>query len=66
VSRGRAKFREADISRVLRAARKAGAEVTVEIDPDNGRIVVTTKTAKQDNADDNATERWLAKHAHQR
>jgi hypothetical protein len=65
VSRGRARFREADIGRVLRAARKAGADVTVETDPQTGKIVVTTKTAKQDNADDK-TERWLAKHAHQR
>jgi hypothetical protein len=65
VSRGRARFREADISRVLRAARKIGADVTVEIDPDTGRIVVTTKNVKQETGD-NSVERWLAKHAHQR
>jgi hypothetical protein len=50
---------------VLRAARKAGAEVTVEINPDTGKIVVTTKNAKQD-TNDNAAEKWLRKHAHQR
>jgi hypothetical protein len=55
-----------DITRVLRAARKAGAEVVVEIDPDTGRIVVTPKDAKQDTNESNEAERWLAKHAHQR
>jgi hypothetical protein len=42
MSRGRAKFTEADVGRVLKAAAKAGVEVRLEIQP-NGTMVVTSR-----------------------
>jgi hypothetical protein len=41
-------FREADVARVLRAARKTGVEVMIEIDPSSGKLVVSTNKQTHD------------------
>ena len=45
MSRARAKFTESDVRRCLSAARKAGANVRVEIEPATGKIVIVTAGA---------------------
>jgi hypothetical protein len=40
------KFTQADVCRALRAARRAGVQVRIEIAPDDGRIsIITTSDA---------------------
>ena len=46
MSRARARYTEADVTRVLKAAAKAGVNVRVEIEAD-GKIVVTTGQASE-------------------
>jgi anti-sigma-K factor RskA len=65
MGRGRARFLQSDVGRVLNAARKAGVECLVEIDPATGRIVISTVSGRE-HTSDNETERWLAKHANKR
>jgi hypothetical protein len=65
MGRGRAKFRQSEVGRVLKAARKAGVECMIEIDPTTGRIVITTKSGNEKKSS-NEIEKWLAKHALQR
>jgi hypothetical protein len=66
MSKGRAKFKQSDVGRVLKAVRKAGTKCVIEIDPVTGRMIITTRSETQRKNDDNETEKWLAKHAHQR
>ena len=56
-------FRQADITRALRAAKAAGLDIaSYEIDPQTGRIVVTTQTGETVTEPMNAVDTWLAKH----
>jgi hypothetical protein len=61
------RFRERELARAVRAAKRAGGE-RVELDPTTGKIsVVIGKTAES--TTDNEVEDWLSKqarHAHQR
>jgi hypothetical protein len=65
MSRAAANFRQADVTRALRAARAAGLEVArYEIDPVTGKIMVTTKLAGGEaTAAGNDLDKWLADHA---
>lgn len=59
-----AAFRQADVTRALRAARAAGLEVAgYEIDPVSGKIVITTRSTGTAVLVDNDLDRWLAAHA---
>jgi hypothetical protein len=61
MSRGPVTFRQADLTRALRAARAAGLEVAgYEIDPVTGKIVVTTRTEQRP---ETALDEWMAAHA---
>jgi hypothetical protein len=51
MGRGRAKFRQAELSRIIRAARKEGAD-RVEVETD-GRIVVVLSKSEADGAPGN-------------
>jgi hypothetical protein len=56
-------FRQADVTRALRAARAAGLEVAgYEIDPTTGKITVTTATASERKSETDLDE-WMARHA---
>jgi hypothetical protein len=58
-------FRQADLTRALRAARAAGLEVSgYEIDPITGKIVITTRRSDDDQKTP-ATDldKWMAAHA---
>jgi hypothetical protein len=59
-----AAFRQADLTRALRAAKAAGINIArIEIDP-GGRIVIIAATGGPDTANvDNALDTWLAKSA---
>jgi hypothetical protein len=58
-----ATFRQADVTRAVRAAKAAGIEVArVEIDPESGRIVIIAAAADTANAN-NALDQWLANNA---
>lgn len=63
--RGRVAFRQADLTRALRAARAAGIEVAkFEIDPGTGKIIVSTITACQPvSTAEMALEEWITDHA---
>lgn len=62
MSRGPVTFRQADLTRALRAARAAGLEVAgYEIDPVTGKISVTTRT--EQNTPQTAFDKWIAAHA---
>ena len=63
---GRAKFKEADVRRILNAARKAG--VHVRIDFCDGGIVATTvdeAMAKPNMSADDELENWRRKKRHE-
>ena len=51
----RALIREADLTRVLRAAKKVGLDVRVELLP--GRVIVTTGAANSDEASEDIDSR---------
>jgi hypothetical protein len=60
-----AAFRQHDVTRVLRAARSAGLEVSgYEIDPATGRIVVNTSASPDQSNPNSDLDRWLVKHGH--
>jgi hypothetical protein len=64
VSRGPTTFRQADITRALRAARAAGLEVSgYEIDPVTGKITITTASAGDEKKPADEFEKWKASHA---
>ena len=55
---GPARFKETDVTRALRAARKAGADVDrVEIGRD-GRIVLVLKNGDEASAEGNEWDEW--------
>jgi hypothetical protein len=55
---GPATFKETDLTRALRAARKAGADVgRVEIGRD-GRIVLVLKNGDEVSPEDNEWDKW--------
>jgi len=57
---GRASFKETDLARALRAARKAGADVErVELAPD-GRIVLVLKGGNKVFTERNEWDEWRA------
>jgi hypothetical protein len=62
VGRGRTKFREADVRRILNAARKTGVHVRIEI-CDDGIIATTVDeaTAKSNLNADDELENWRRK-----
>jgi len=67
MTRGKCTFRESDLSRAVRAARKAGVEVArIEIGCDGKIAIVTAKAGETCNGEpkDGEVERWLGKHAH--
>jgi hypothetical protein len=56
-------FRQADITRALRAARAAGINVaSVEIDPATGKITITTHGAAG-NEQTTDLDKWMASNA---
>jgi hypothetical protein len=63
MSRG---FRQADLTRALRAARAAGLEVSgYEIHPETGKIVITTRTSGGDQkTTETDLDKWMASHAY--
>jgi hypothetical protein len=63
--RGTASFRQADVTRALRAARAAGLEVSgYEINPLTGKIIITTLTsAGERKAAETDLDKWIASHA---
>jgi hypothetical protein len=61
--RGRATFRQRDVTAAVKAVAAAGHVVArVEITPD--RIVVITAAAGKDDTAKNDVDKWLEKHAH--
>jgi hypothetical protein len=68
MSRGKAKFTEVDIKRVLSAASKAGVSVRVSIEPDGKIVVVTDKPNDGQNVTQKPSEtandldNWINKH----
>ena len=64
MSRGPLKFKETDVRRFLRAFTKEGLPVAkVMVDSDGNLTAVVEDVGVNEN---NETEEWLAKHAHQR
>jgi hypothetical protein len=61
MSRAKAKFVEADIRRVLVAARKANVNVAVEIATDGKIVVVTRPSEKKDEVGDDL-DKWIKQH----
>jgi hypothetical protein len=60
-----AKFTQADVTRAIRGATKAGCQVArAEIEL-GGKIVVFMGTKSQEPAQSNDVENWVRKHAHQ-
>jgi hypothetical protein len=60
-----ARFKQADVSRALRGAERAGMKVgRVEIDAD-GKIVILvgSEAARASDTPDAALEKWIARHA---
>lgn len=62
MSRGRATFREADITRLLRAARKAGVDVKVKIERDGTMIVMTAMARSESQTKQEPTNEWDEKY----
>jgi hypothetical protein len=64
--RGRGTFRQADVTRVLRAAKAAGLEVSsYEVEAGTGKIIVRTVSGGQPvSTAEMALEEWIAGHAH--
>jgi hypothetical protein len=62
------RFNQREVSRALRAARRAGETVErVEIDPATGRItVIIAKTGDVNAKTGNEVEEWITKHADKR
>jgi hypothetical protein len=60
----RGAFRQADVTRALRAARAAGLEVAgYEVDPVTGKIVITTRTAAgEQKTPETDLDKWIASH----
>jgi hypothetical protein len=57
-------FRQADLTRALRAARAAGLEVSgYEIDPMTGKILITTRTSDDQKTPATDLDKWMAAHA---
>ena len=67
VGRGKCKFRQSDVTRAAKAARKVGAE-GIEIDPDTGklRIILGGGAPSDERVDNQEVEMWMEKHARQR
>jgi len=64
MSRGPLRFKETDVRRFLRAFTKEGLPVAkVMVDSDGNLTAVVEDVGVNEN---NETEKWLAKHAHQR
>lgn len=62
--RGRVAFRQADLTRALRAAKAAGLEVSsIEINATGTIVVMTAAGASPSPAPTLALDRWLANHA---
>jgi hypothetical protein len=62
--RGQASFRQADLTRALRAARAAGLEVSgYEIDPTTGKIIITTLTGAAEQKTETDLDKWMASRA---
>ena len=64
MARRPAAFRQADVTRALKAARAAGLEVVgYDIDPTTGKITINTNTRTEPTR---ASElaKWLARRAH--
>jgi hypothetical protein len=64
MSRRPASFREADLCRALRAARKAGVKIRVEIEPGKLTVMQIDDDVSKKKVADDEVERWLGKHAH--
>jgi hypothetical protein len=63
VSQRRSHFRQHDVTRVLRAARAAGLEVSgYEIDSGTGRIIVNTSLPTEHSNPQSDLAQWLSKH----
>jgi hypothetical protein len=61
--RGKCAFKQCDVTRAIKAARKAGVEPT-RVEIDNGKIIVIAE--KPEAASEiNALDVWIAKHARQ-
>ena len=64
MSRGPLRFKETDVRRFLRAFTKEGLRVDkVMVDSDGNLTAVVEDVGVNEN---NETEKWLVKHAHQR
>jgi hypothetical protein len=61
VPRGRNRFLEVEVARVVRACKRAGGE-RVEVDPDTGKIsIIVGGKPDEHAARDDEVERWLRK-----
>jgi hypothetical protein len=56
MSKARARYTEADIARVLKAAAKAHVDVRVRIDPSGNIVIVTGNLAEPNEANGHASE----------
>ena len=61
MSRAKYPFKESDIARAFRAARKAGVDVKVEVDLDRRCMCIIPVKVEQTSSND--LDRWVAKHA---
>ena len=68
MSRGPLRFKETDVRRFLRAFTKEGLPVEVTLDLERRSLTVIPFAPSEDVGvnENNETEKWLAKHAHQR
>jgi hypothetical protein len=57
-------FKEVDVTRALRAAKKAGVDVQVTLDLERKTMTLTPiKASESDNGIDNELDQWMKKHA---